>query len=105
MTDNVNLTECEQIVMKAVWDSRKDVSLVEIMAIVHEKYGREWKRQTVSTFLLHLIQKNYLSSYRVGRVFYYHQLVPMEDYKRVVTREFVDFWYDGSVEDLAAAVK
>ena len=75
MTDNVNLTECEQIVMKAVWDSRKDVSLVEIMAIVHEKYGREWKRQTVSTFLLHLIQKNYLSSYRVWRVFYYHQLV------------------------------
>ena len=56
MAECTNLTECERIVMKSVWDAGKDVSLMEIMAAIQDKYGRNWKRQTVSTFLLHLIQ-------------------------------------------------
>lgn len=98
MAEQTNLTECERIVMKSIWDSGKDVSLVEIMAAIQERYGKNWKRQTVSTFLLHLIQKGYLTSYRVGRVFYYHEEVALADYKRQITAEFLDFWYDNSLE-------
>ena len=105
MTERANLTECERIVMKSVWDAGKDVSLVEIMAAIRDRYGRNWKRQTVSTFLLHLIQKGYLTSYRVGRVFYYHQEVELEAYKQKVTAEFLDFWYDNSLEAFEEAVK
>ena len=100
MTERANLTDCEQIVMKSVWDAGRDVSLVEIMAAVQERYQRNWKRQTVSTFLLHLIQKGYLTSYRVGRVFYYHQEVELAGYKKQLTAEFLDFWYDNSLEEL-----
>ena len=100
MTERANLTDCEQIVMKSVWDAGRDVSLVEIMAAVQERYKRNWKRQTVSTFLLHLIQKGYLTSYRVGRVFYYHQEVELAGYKKQLTAEFLDFWYDNSLEEL-----
>ncbi len=100
MTERANLTDCEQIVMKSVWDAGRDVSLVEIMAAVQERYERNWKRQTVSTFLLHLIQKGYLTSYRVGRVFYYHQEVELAGYKKQLTAEFLDFWYDNSLEEL-----
>ncbi len=99
MNESVNLTECEKIVMKTVWDAGKDVSLVEIMAAIQDKYGKEWKRQTVSTFLLHLIQKNFLTSYRVGRVFYYHEEVSEEEYRLRVTGEFLQFWYDNSIEE------
>ncbi len=104
MTERTNLTDCEQIVMKSVWDAGKDVSLVEIMAAIKERYGRNWKRQTVSTFLLHLIQKGYLTSYRVGRVFYYHQEVELAGYKKQLTAEFLDFWYDNSLEEFKNVV-
>ena len=100
MTERANLTDCEQIVMKSVWDAGRDVSLMEIMAAVQERYKRNWTRQTVSTFLLHLIQKGYLTSYRVGRVFYYHQEVELAGYKKQLTAEFLDFWYDNSLEEL-----
>ena len=100
MTERANLTDCEQIVMKSVWDAGRDVSLMEIMAAVQERYKRNWTRQTVSTFLLHLIQTGYLTSYRVGRVFYYHQEVELAGYKKQLTAEFLDFWYDNSLEEL-----
>ena len=105
MTERANLTECERIVMKSVWDAGKDVSLVEIMAAIQDRYGRNWKRQTVSTFLLHLIQKGYLTSYRVGRVFYYHREVELQDYKKKVTADFLQFWYDNSMEEFHSVAR
>jgi len=91
--------------MKCIWDAGRDMSLVETMAALKEKYQKEWKRQTVSTFLLHLIQKGFLTSYRVGRVFYYHQEIDLDAYKKQQTIEFVDFWYSGSIQALFASLK
>lgn len=105
MAEHENLTDCEKIVMKTIWDAGKDISLMEIMAAAEKRYSRNWKRQTVSTFLLHLIQKGYLTSYRVGRVFYYHEEIPIEEYKELVTKEFMDFWYDNSLADFQKTMK
>lgn len=101
----VKLTDCEELVMKCVWDAGRDISLVETMALLKEKYGKEWKRQTVSTFLLHLIQKGFVTSYRVGRVFYYHQEIELEVFKRQRTKDFLEFWYDGSVQEFISSVQ
>lgn len=101
----VNLTDCEKLVMKCIWDVGRDMSLVETMSSLKEKYNKDWKRQTVSTFLLHLIQKGFLTSYRVGRVFYYHQEVELEAYKKQQTEEFLDFWYDGSIQVLFSTLQ
>lgn len=90
------MTDCEQIVMKSVWDAGKDVSLQEIMKDLEGRFKKIWKRQTISTFLLHLIEKGYLRSYRQGRVFYYVPLVKEEDYKTEQTKSFLDFWFEGS---------
>lgn len=98
------MTECEQVVMKSVWDAGKDVCLQEVMKDLEERFHKEWKRQTISTFLLHLIEKGYLRSYRVGRVFYYVPLVAEETYKMRKTKTFLDFWYEGSASDMIASL-
>ena len=98
--DLERLTECEGIVMKCIWDADSDVSLMNIMASITQISNKEWKRQTVSTFLLHLITKGYASSYRVGRVFYYHPEVSLEAYQRKITQDFKNFWYNGDTEKL-----
>ena len=99
-----NLTDCEQVVMKSVWDAKKDTSLQEVMRYLEEKFHKDWKRQTVSTFLLHLIEKGYLRSYRVGRVFYYVPLVDEEVYKRDQASKFVNFWFDGMASGMVASL-
>lgn len=100
-----NLTECEQVVMKTLWDAERELSLMEITQRVNEEHHRNWKPQTVSTFLARLVKKSYLESYRQGRVFFYRILVPQEDYVGELAERFITFWNRGSVEAFLAALE
>jgi len=95
-----HMTDCEETVMKSVWDADHDASLMDIMTVLKDQYGKDWKRQTISTFLLHLIQKGYLTSYRSGRTFYYKPLIPVEGFREHQLDEFVHFWFEGSFDQL-----
>lgn len=94
-----NLTDCEQLVMKTVWDAAEELSLMEIMQRVNDHYSKEWKSQTVSTFLARLVKKGYLEHYRKGRLFFYQVLIPMEEYRNQLTRDYLKFWYPGNEDE------
>lgn len=95
-------SECE--VMKILWEADHDLTLQEILPIAEELFSKKWKRQTVATFLSHLIKKGIIESYRIGRYFYYRVIIPMEVYKEYVTADLIDFWYNGSSSDLLASL-
>lgn len=86
------MTECELLVMKCIWGSEEELSLPDIVALVNEKYAKQWKPQTVSTFLARLVKKGFLEMYRKGRLFLYHAQVMEKEYRGGVIRECVDFW-------------
>lgn len=92
------LTVCEELVMKTVWDAGEELGLTEITQRVNDKYHKEWKTQTVSTFLGRIVRKGYLRSYRQGRVFFYQILIPMEEYKGQQAKELVEFWHQGRAD-------
>jgi predicted transcriptional regulator len=94
-----NLTECELLVMKAVWDSEEELSLMEIMDRVNAQRHKAWMPQTVSTFLSRLVKKRYLSSYRMGRQFFYKILIPLEEYKERLAWEYLIFWHGDDAGD------
>lgn len=91
------ITECEKVVMKCVWDSSQDLPMQEITEMVNTQHGKNWKTQTVSTFLARLVKKDYLKMYRKGRCFYYQPLVDKEEYKDDVLKDYVQFWNGGSM--------
>ena len=99
-----NLTNCEELVMKTVWDSEEELSLMEIMQRVNDKYHKEWKPQTVSTFLARLVRKGYLRHYRQGRVFFYQILVPLDEYKGQLTNDYVTFWNHDNADEFLCAL-
>ncbi len=99
-----NLTDCEQLVMKTVWDAEEELSLMEVMARVNDKYHKDWKPQTVSTFLARLVKKGYLRHYRQGRVFFYQILVPLEVYKGQLTNDYVSFWNHNNADEFLCAL-
>ena len=100
-----SLTNCEEIVMKTVWDAETELGLVDITQRVNETYHKEWKPQTVSTFLARLVKKGYLKHSRQGRVFYYQILISQKDYLRELAQRFVEFWKRENVDIFLKALE
>lgn len=98
--DKTNLTECEQLVMKVIWGSEVELTLPDIVKNVNETYGKDWKPQTVSTFLARLVRKNFLNSYRSGRTFFYQPLVSEKAYGKKMINSCVEFWSNNNAGDL-----
>lgn len=96
------LTESEKITMKCVWDLGEGARLAHIMEVANNRYKKNWKPQTVSTFLGKLVRKGFLEQYRDGRYFYYHILVSRHDYRCRMLRDDLDFWDDGDVDEFVS---
>ena len=97
------LTAAETIVMKCIWDADHEMSLAEIVKNANENYGKDWKPQTVSTYLAKLCQKDYIRMKRTGRMITYEILISEGDYKSEQAREFVSFWNGGSIKQFLTA--
>ena len=95
-----DLTDAEELVMKAVWDLQKEPILSEIVEKVNNDYREvDWRPQTVSTFLSKLVQKKYLKMKRNGKVYTYKVLINEIAYKQKLYKHHIDFWNNGNVID------
>lgn len=97
MKDKMQLTESEEIVMKCIWDIGDDMCLSQIMEFTKE-YGKDWKSQTVSTFLSKLVLKGFIDPYRKGRYFHYKVLVTEKEYKSAKLSRYIAFWNKDDIE-------
>lgn len=102
-TDN-HLTTCEKIVMKVVWDAEGDIKLQDAIQQLKDKYGKDYARTTVATFLKHLEEKGYVHTYRVGRIAYIHAEEEEKKYLQTLMKEEADFWFEGSASKMLAAL-
>lgn len=98
------ITDCELQVMMVIWESEKQLTLPDILERVNEKYAKNWKAPTVSTFLARLVKKEFLSMQRTGRTFIYKSLVDQVKYKENVLQEDLDFWCYSSLADLVKSL-
>ena len=97
------LTKAELLVMKSIWEMGDGKTLQEIVDYTNTHSNKEWKPQTVSTYLAKLCIKNYIQMKRVGRTITYEVLITQEDYKSEQAREFVAFWNNGSLKQFITA--
>lgn len=97
------LTECEVLVMKVIWESGEVMSVQEITSRINQKYKKDWKLQTVSTFLSRAVRKGYLEMKRNGRSFDYYPLVTEQEYGRREIVKCVDNWGCGRLGNLIAS--
>ncbi len=99
------LTECEEMVMSVIWDSGSELNLPQIVERVNKRYDKSWAMQTVSTFLTRLRKKDVIRADREGRTFYYAVLLSKQEYTTMVAKNMLNFWFDGDVDKLAAALR
>ena len=102
--DTNDISACEKLVMKVIWDSTEELALQEVMDGVNHENGTNWKPQTVSTFLSRLVKKGFLNMYRKGRYCYYQPLVSKEDFWRATMEESAKFFTKGDLGELACCL-
>lgn len=99
-----DISVCEKRVMKVIWDSPEELALQEVMSKVNEETGKEWRPQTVSTFLARLVKKGFLTFYRKGRYSYYQPAISKEEFWRATMQENASFFKQGDMGELACAL-
>ena len=98
------LTEAETLVMKCIWNAGDEISVQGVIDQVEAIYGKAMKRTTASTFILRLRDKGYIEGRQEGRNVFYHAVVSEEDYKRSRAKDYLEFWYDGSLSKALATL-
>lgn len=74
------LSNTEMELMEVIWDYEQSVTSSELLHTFALK-GKEWKSQTISTFLSRLVEKGALIVTRKGRVNSYIPCISPVDYK------------------------
>ena len=75
------LSACETLIMKAIWDYKEDIPLQKLLDTLRDQYGKEYARTTLATFLNRLIGKDFITTYRKGRISFTHALTTEDEYK------------------------
>lgn len=91
------LTESEELVMVIAWNA-EDVTLPVIEKDINARFNKDWKPQTVSTFLARLCRKDFLKLHRKGRYFYYEILVNREDYRKREIEAILELLYNNETD-------
>ena len=105
MKNNYGLTNTELLIMGLLWKEARPMSFREIMDVARKEWKKEWKVQTLNTFLNGLqktklirAERSLVSSYNV-----YYALVTREQHIHKWTKELVEVCYDNSLVYLVKA--
>lgn len=89
--------------MRLIWAASGSASSAEVLDGL-KVINKEWKPNTVLTFLARLVEKGLLTAVKRGRSNEYKALVSEAEYKRFETRSFLNSVYNGSVKNFIAAL-
>ena len=98
------LSACEAPIMKIIWESEPDISIPELTQQLNVRYGKEYARTTVVTFLTRLAGKGYVTTERRGRVSYARALKSEQEYKQTLASKQTEFWFHGSLSEFVQAL-
>ncbi len=105
MTNFQKLSETEMEVMQIIWASGHPMTSSELLDIFARDKGKEWKGQTMATFLARLVEKGVLiSTKQQGRTNIYEPCISLEEYRSQEAKSLLKTLYEGSVKNFLATL-
>jgi len=98
------LSNSETYIMKVIWSSGEDISVMDLVEELRERYEKDYQRSTIATFLVRLSSKGFVSTYKRKKYAYVHAEVSEADYKAYIARNETDFWFSGRASEYFAAL-
>jgi predicted transcriptional regulator len=98
------LSDTESLLMKIIWDYGKDIPMQDLMKELKERYQRDYARTTVATFMAKIIEKGFITTYRIGRNCQIHAEKSEAEYKARLMSLENSFWFNGSPAEMVRAL-
>ena len=96
------LPDAEFEIMKVVWANEPPITTSEIMKLLGNE--KNWKIQSLVSFMLRLVEKGFLRSEKHGKERTYFPLVSKEEYRKFETSNFAKHYYENSFLDLVTTL-
>ena len=96
------LPDAEFEVMKVVWANEPPITTSEIMKLLGNE--RNWKIQSLVSFMLRLVEKGFLRSEKHGKERTYYPLISMGEYRKFETGNYAKQYHNGSFLDLVTTL-
>lgn len=90
-----HLTNAEEQLMFIMWDL-KNFQLKDLMNALPEP---KLHQNTISTYLKILVEKNFLSAKKEGRIFQYSVMISQSDYKKYIFSDFMAKYCNNSSKE------
>lgn len=97
------MTQSESLIMHFLWREGAK-SFVEIMTFLTKEEGKEWKKQTVNTFIKRLSDKGLIAADETGKNRVYHAAVTDAEYEKGKAEKLLYDFYGGSVYSFLSAL-
>ena len=104
MKDKYNLTKSEEEIMELLWETDRKMSSKEILDHFNEHCGKDWKKQTLNTFLAKLLQAGFIDRISKDRKYLYVPLITRMEYKQKGAEQFIRDSYSGSFMNFVSAL-
>lgn len=98
------ISETEYEIMEYFWETKETFTFSELMDFFNHTEGREWKKQTLNTFLKRLINKGLLNWKKEGTKGYYKEKITRAEYEQRCAEEILNENYDGKIKNFIAAL-
>lgn len=97
------LSDTELYILEYLWDINEPQTFAQLMNYFTTIEKKDWKKQTLNTFLLHLTQKGYLTLSSTGTRRLYAPSITKEEYQQTYAREIVKTSFDSSLTTFISA--
>lgn len=103
MGRNYGLTNTEMELMELLWQADAPLSFRELMDHANERWKKNWKKQTLNTYLANLQRMGLIGTDKGSRHYLYYARCTREELIRNWTRQMVEECFDNSISSLVAA--
>ncbi|MDE7323732.1 MAG: BlaI/MecI/CopY family transcriptional regulator [Lachnospiraceae bacterium] len=90
------MTEAELEIMETLWAKGEPIYLGELLDVFNARTKKDWKKQTLNTFLFKMQQKNLVETVEGARFKKYLPAITREAYLEDVSKAFLDRNFGGS---------
>lgn len=104
LKDYYSLSDTEKNIMELLWQLEEPLSLRETMDYLNEKLNKDWKQQTIGTYLSHLEKAGLVRiDKRFARSYLYFPACTKEEYTQKYLQKLVSESFNNSIADLVCA--
>lgn len=98
-----DVSQTELLILEYLWSRDTPAKFAEIMQYCNEVKQKEWKKQTVNTFLTRLAQKNFIMVDKTHSRALYSPVITEEEYYQRQAEEMINESFNGSIKNFLCA--